>query len=446
MDTPIVDFVKEYAKSNSLRLHMPGHKGSNVLGCEKLDITEIDGADVLHSADGIIAKSQKNAAEHFGTKATFYSTEGSSLCIRAMLYLAKLYAMQNGKKPVIAAGRNAHKTFITAAALLDIDVNWLLPNNTQTIISCVVTAEYLDNYLCNAGEKPVAVYITSPDYLGFMSNIKSLSDVCNKHGVLLLVDNAHGAYLKFLQQDCHPMTLGADMCCDSAHKTLPVLTGGAYLHIANTAPEFFAINAPKALSIFATTSPSYLILQSLDMANKYISNGYSKKLSEYTHHISALKNSLKENGYTLCGSESLKITLMAKRYGYTGYELSDILLSKNIVCEFADSDYIVFMLTPQISTKDLKRLKTVLCNIKPKKPLTEMPPMPVVQETKISLHEALFAPQEKIEIKDCLDKISASTEVVCPPAIPIVLPGETIDSRAIESFKYYEIKEWTVIK
>ena len=147
MKTPLCDFVRGYARENKLRLHMPGHKGNGKLGFEKIDITEIEGADVLYSADGIIAQSQQNAATLFESCKTLYSTEGSSLCIRAMLYLVKCFALQSGKKPFIASGRNAHKTFVTACGLLDIDVEWLLPTNVETIISCCITADYLKEYL-----------------------------------------------------------------------------------------------------------------------------------------------------------------------------------------------------------------------------------------------------------------------------------------------------------
>ena len=108
MDTPICDFVRRYTQSNTLRLHMPGHKGISFLGMEARDITEISGADSLYEADGIIAQSEANASRLFGCK-TYYSTEGSSQCIRTMLYLLRIYAVQTGKRPLIAAGRNVHK-------------------------------------------------------------------------------------------------------------------------------------------------------------------------------------------------------------------------------------------------------------------------------------------------------------------------------------------------
>ncbi len=445
MDTPIVDFVKEYANSNSVRLHMPGHKGDGVLGFEKYDITEIDGADVLYAASGIIAESQKNAAKLFDTEATFYSAEGSSLCIRAMLYLIKSYALQNGTKPLIAAGRNTHKTFVTAAALLDVEVDWLLPDDAKSIISCVIDARFLDNYLSNAKKKPTAVYVTSPDYLGNMADISSISVVCKKHGVLLIVDNAHGAYLKFLPKDIHPITLGADMCCDSAHKTLPVLTGGAYLHISKCAPSFFADNAQNALSVFASTSPSYLILQSLDAVNRYIAGSYRKKLANFVKRVDALKSKLLQMGYCLCGDEPLKITISTKSYGYFGYGLSRLLFDKGVVCEFCDPDYIVFMLS--LETGDnINKLEDGLLKIDKKEPIKQIPPTPALKNKVVSLNDALYAPKMKQPIEDCIGKISASFDAICPPAIPLVLPGEELDADTVQSIKYYGAEEWIVIK
>ena len=134
MNTPIADFVENYAKQNMSRMHMPGHKGKGFLGCERFDITEVSGADSLYEADGIIAESENNAAKLFGTGRTVYSTEGSSQCIRAMLYLAlQNWKMQNRqqkngrRKPVVVAARNVHKAFVYAAVLLDFDIQWLWP-------------------------------------------------------------------------------------------------------------------------------------------------------------------------------------------------------------------------------------------------------------------------------------------------------------------------------
>ena len=193
MKTPVCDFVNEYVKSKAERLHMPGHKGNALLGFEAFDITEIDGADSLYEASGIIKESEQNAGSLFGCN-TFYSTEGSSQCIKAMVHLAVLHAKANNKTPLNAAGRNAHKAFVSALALTDCNVTWLY-SESETYLSCNITAQSLENAIGIAESKPTAVYLTSPDYLGNVTDIREISEVCKKHGILLLFDNAHGAYL-----------------------------------------------------------------------------------------------------------------------------------------------------------------------------------------------------------------------------------------------------------
>ena len=444
MNTPICDFVRRYAEKNALRLHMPGHKGKGPLGAEKLDITEIDGADSLFEASGIIAQSEENAGKLFGAD-TFYSTEGSSHCIRAMLYLAVTFAKSQNKKPIIAAARNVHKAFLSAAALLDFEIFWLYSKNRDSYLSCVITAEELDKALSLSAEKPTAVYITSPDYLGNLADVKALSIVCKKHGVLLLVDNAHGAYLKFLKPTLHPIDLGADLCCDSAHKTLPVLTGGAYLHISKNVPDFFKANAKNALALFGSTSPSYLILQSLDSANATLAKGYSSKICDFALKIKELKEKLADCGYRFIGDEPLKITISTKPYGYLGTEFSNILLDKNIVPEFADPDFVVFMLTPEIGDSDLKELESVLCSIAKKVPINTAPPTFAPCKKAMSVRCAALSPCETVKAQNCIGRVLAAATVSCPPAVPIVVCGEVINEAATKLFRYYGTEECTVV-
>ncbi len=447
MDTPICDFVNEYIKSEKIRLHMPGHKGKSFLGFEDADITEINGADVLYHSAGIIRSSEENASALFGTQKTLYSAQGSSLSIRAMLYLVGLYARENKKSMKIAAGRNAHKTFVTAAAILDFEVDWLGgENKTSGIVSCKLTPSYLENYFAQTSELPVAFYVTSPDYLGCIPDIKALANVCKKYGVLMIADNAHGAYLKFLEPSLHPTDLGVDMCCDSAHKTLPVLTGGAYLHISHGAPSFFSNQAENALSLFASTSPSYLILQSLDMANRYMSDGYAKKLSKLCGKISYLKRDLQNAGFCLVGDEPLKLTLMPKSYGYTGHELAEILEQNRIVCEFCDPDYAVMMLTPEIEEVQIDKLRHVLLSIPQKEPILIGPPKPGEPKSAMTLKQALFSVSEEIKTEGSVGRILSVPSVSCPPAVPVVVCGEIIDEAAAKCMKYYGIESCYVVR
>ena len=531
---------------------MPGHKGRMVISgasldacvsvpsdrnkteegmdwerVMKYDITEIDGADYLSAPSGIIAESEANAGKLFGCS-TFYSTEGSSLCIRAMMFLVKKYAKQKGHEPFILAGRNAHASFVNACAVLDIDVEWIMQRECDSYESCGITGEELDTILCNLsdnqygnesaenrnredfsctgnndsnrkaylGRLPDAVYVTSPDYLGNMLDIKELAEVCHKHGILLLVDNAHGAYLKFLETSLHPMDLGADMCCDSAHKTLPVLTGGAYLHIASfegprpkiseldivkdvefSDVSFFVKSARQALAIFATTSPSYLILQSLDQCNVYLEdNGI---IRETAVKVKALKEKLTDAGYHLIGNEPLKVTFLFKYFEDSAKKsennevtvldslagkMTEYLKSSDIYVEYHDDEHMVLMFSGNTTDEDFKKTETALLsfpgimgetgypmeniyrsprNLKPgngnktdrdNKTLYEelqdqetdisqrkKPPIKAM-----SFMEAMLAQPEKVNIKKSIGRILAQPVLNCPPCVPVYMCGEVI--------------------
>lgn len=445
MDTPICDFVAQYTQGNPLRLHMPGHKGASLLGCEARDITEISGADVLYHPQGIIRQSENNAASLFGSGRTLYSTEGSSLPIRAMLYLLSLFAAQQGRKCVVAAGRNAHKVFVTAAALLNLEVRWIFPQTGNEFISCQITPAALSGFLDRQPEKPTAVYITSPDYLGNMTDIRALAEVCHSRGILLLVDNAHGAYLNFLPESHHPMALGADLCCDSAHKTLPVLTGGAYLHISKSAPSLFYEAADRAMALFASTSPSYLIMQSLDLANRYLADHYRERLLAAGERWHNVKKQLRQAGFLLAGSEPMKLTILPKPYGYTGDQVAELLEAQNIFCEFSDPDHLVMMLSPEFGEDTVQHICNALLSIPPQPPILVFPPRLPQPEQAVSIHDALFLACEDIPTERSLGRIMASPTVSCPPAIPIVSCGERISAEAIQAMVYYQIKSVCVL-
>ena len=442
MKTPIIDFVRKYALSSSVRLHMPGHKGVSFFGVEKWDITEITGADVLYSAKGVIKESEMNATSLFDSALTLYSTEGSSLSIRAMLHLVKTYASANGKSAKVIAGRNAHKTFVSASALLDIDVKWLY-STENGVLSCKTHLSTLENAILE--ENPTAVYVTSPDYLGGVEDVKSIAEICHKHGVILLVDNAHGGYLKFVDNGNHPLEQGADLVCDSAHKTLPTLTGAGYLHIGKNAPDFFKDNGENALSLYASTSPSYLILQSLDNLNRVLSSHphYFKKT---VAKVNELKELLVGAGHTLVGDEKMKITISTKPYGYEGNHFADLLEEKGIVVEFADRDFVTMMFSPCNKSGDFKKTAKAILSIERKQPILDLPPSSPILERGMAMHSALFAPSEEVEVDKAIGRILATPTVSCPPAIPIAVCGEVIDKEAVEVFKYYRINTILVVK
>ena len=439
MRTPIADVVRGYEREGTCRFHMPGHKGTGPIGCEPWDITEIQGADSLYEASGPIAESERNAARLFGSGATFYSTEGSSQCIRAMLFLA-LQNRPAGTPPVIVAARNVHKSYVYAAALLDFETVWLWPESaqTQSLCACPVTAKTLDETLSTMETPPAAVYVTSPDYLGNMQDIASLAAVCHAHKTLLLVDNAHGAYLRFLRPSLHPMDQGADACCDSAHKTLPVLTGGAYLHISKIAPPLLREQAKHALALFGSTSPSYLILTSLDLCNARLAEDYPARLAETIQRLNALKKSLTARGWTLTGQEPLKLTIDAAAWGWDGQELAELLRTGSVEPEYADRDYCVLMVSSENTPEDLQWAADSLdCAIQ--KPPIPHPALPLAKGERIlSIREAIFSPNRAtVHRTESLNKICGAPTVSCPPAVPIAISGERIGPEAAALFRYY---------
>ncbi len=452
--TPILDFVRNYAESGAVRMHMPGHKGAGPLGCEALDITEIDGAGELYATDGIIAESEKHASALFGAH-TYYSCEGSSLAIRAMLALcqeispsmegARASAADGGvPRPVVLAGRNAHRAFLSAAALLDFDVAWLNPGPGEAYHSCAVSAKAVDEALARLEGRCRAVYITSPDYLGHVADIEAIAGVCHRHGALLLVDNAHGAYLKFLPGGSrHPMDLGADLCCDSAHKTLPALTGAAYLH-AHSRLGLDPARVKGALALFGSSSPSWLILQSLDACNRYL-QGFTEALAGFLPKLKALKSALAAHGYALVGDEPMKLTVSARPFGYTGDALAERLAAAGIASEFHDPDYLTLMPAPANGEGGLARLKDALLAIPRRPALAQSAPAYHAPFAAMSVRQAAFAPRESLPAGACLGRVLAAPALNCPPCVPIAVCGEVIDGEVLERLRYYGVNRCEVV-
>lgn len=422
-------------------MHMPGHKGAGILGFEGMDLTEISGADELFAAEGIIKESEQNASTLFGCP-TYYSTQGSTLCIQTMCTILCQDAKSKGKKPKILAGRNAHRSFIHAAALLDFDIEWLYGNSDY--LSCKINAKDLKKKIVE--NNPTAVYLTNPDYLGNLLDIKALASICKKYNVLLAIDNAHGAYLRFLKDSLHPIDLGADLCCDSAHKTLPVLTGGAYLHLSDSLNQVWGDDIKHFMEYFSSTSPSYLIMASLDAANDVLDTTFKKSLSECIQRVDGLKNALIQHGYTILSGEPMKITISTKEFGYSGNEIADFLMDCDIYPEFYDSDYIVLMPSPYNTKDDFERLQKCLCGIERKSILVNKPPKLEQAKKAMNVRQALFAPSMTLDVSKSLGQVCSSVTVSCPPAILPVIPGEVISESSIEVMKYYGIETVRVVK
>ncbi len=436
MKTPIADFVGRYRESGSIRFHMPGHKGIPCLGCESLDITEIAGADALYEAGGIIRESEECATALFGFGQTFYSAGGSSQCIKAMLYLTMLYqtGRDRSSRCVIAA-RNAHVSFIHACALLDLLPEWIYPGDEGVVLPGAV-----GHMISRMPERPLAVYITAPDYFGRSPDIGKIAAVCEKYDVPLLVDNAHGAYLKFLPKSRHPVDLGAFMSADSAHKTLPVLTGGAYLQLSKKVPEQITAAAKGALALFGSTSPSYLILQSLDLCNRYIADGYGERLAGFIGEVENTKARLESMGWRVTPTDPLRIVIDTAPSGYTGAGVAARLREQGIEPEFAGPYEVVLMVTPENTSGELDRLCSAMARLPRLAPIKRSKPDFPHNRRVMSPREAFLAPRERIPAGSAAGRVCASPVILCPPAVPVAVSGELMDEVCVALFEEYGIR------
>ena len=441
MDTPIYDFLIKYADSDALRCHMPAHKGRRIFPDPKplteLDITEISGADSLFEADGIILQSERNMSSLYGAAATFYSAGGSTLCIQAMLAAMK----QEGR--TVVAVRNVHRAFLNAAALLGLEVEWIMPDYTDGILSGAIRSEDVEAKL-SAADRP-CLYLTSPDYTGRIADIAGISAICRRYGAPLLVDNAHGAHLRFFPESRHPIDLGADMCCDSAHKMLPALTGAAMLH---TSSPKYAEMLRQCMSLFASTSPSYLIMASLDLCCKYISESIRGDISAALGYIADFRSRF-AGKLIFADGDPFHIAIKTGESGYDGCELAELLRENGVECEYADRGLAVLLMSPTDRRKDYERLEDALERSLLSAKLTGTVPESLdikLPKRAMSIREAVFAPSEEIPIEEAEGRVCASVKVPCPPAVPIAASGEIIDRGCINIFKRYGISTVVVVK
>lgn len=425
MNTYIFDFLNKYIQNSGTRLHMPGHKGE-ICDLSKLDhrfdITEIKGADSLYNPNNIIDYSEQNLSKIYNSKFSVFSTGGSTLSIQTMLYTA----FQNKKTKKIIAFRNVHTAFINSCGLLDLNPVWVYPNYDKgDYVSGNFSIKELEQVIkqnLDAG----AVYVTSPDYLGFLCDIEKISKICDEYNIPLLVDNAHGAHLNFLSENNHPINLGATMCCDSAHKTLPALTGASFLHIGKG--EYTKQQIKDNMQIFGSTSPSYLILSSMDLCLKYIDDNGEKEYKKLEIELSKLKEMCEKKGFAFSNltQDNVKITLNSFDVGYMGEELAEYFRNFNIEPEYVGESVIVFLFSPFNSQKDFEQFKIAILNLKVNEKIQKIFICPQKAETVLSPRQCLFGDFEVLPIDNCVGKIACENKILCPPGVPIVMAGEII--------------------
>lgn len=415
----LFDREAAYIADGCSRFHTPGHSGKAAAippfaPVLPYDLTEVEGLDSLYHADGVLQACEVRAAAIFGSRGSFLSAGGCSQAIKAMLSLA---VSPGGR---VAMGRNAHFSAVSAAGLIGFEPVWLYPG-----ASGVVEAREVEVALSEGSAD--AVYLTSPDYYGRLCDIPDIAAVCRRFGTPLLVDNAHGSHLHFLKEERHPLSLGADMTACSLHKTLPVLTGGALLNIGR---EAFLPDARERMALFGSTSPSYLIMGSVDLCLDWLEREGRAAFSRLEERADALRDFARRLGYALpegeCDPVRFTLPLAKNRI-----PVADAMAAFRETCmwEYCDETAMVFILTPFHEEEDFTRLGEGLSRLAPKMgtaaPL-QRPDFPRA-EAVLPVREALFAPAESLPIGEAAGRVSAELVCPCPPGIPVAVPGERLE-------------------
>lgn len=443
MSTPLFDAVTAHGKKKMTSMHMPAHKGVfAALGAAgKLDITEIPDTGSLFDGEGATALAEKEAAELFETSASFMSAGGCTLCIQAMLRVAA----PNGGK--IVCGRVVHRSAINAMSLLGIEPVWVLPDKSAgELFSGRITAEAVRAAL-EANPDAKGVYITSPDYFGVIGDVRGIAKAARDFGVPLLVDCAHGAHLKFLENDMSPLKMGATMSAESAHKTLPVLTGGAWLQVGDKrlVPE-----VRSAMALFGSTSPSYPIMISLDLARDWAKQNRNEflRLAQRTEKTKTLCRSL---GLTLPEGECdpTRIAFDVQHFGFDGEDVGELLRKGGIEPEYAGLGKVILIPSVMNTDEDFDRLDSVLGDIFADAKCSSARPVGVnasLPKKAMSAREAILSEFEYVSVDNAVGRVAAEPYCPCPPAIPAAMPGEVLGEREVLELRRYGILKIKVVK
>ena len=412
--------------------HMPGHKRNPEFLRECPDITEITGADDLHHPEDIILTKQRSAARLFGARYTLFSTTGSTSLIHTAI------SATTKSRGNIYIARNCHKSVYNAAYINSLNAGYIMP-------------EWISELGCYGEVKPEAVeaalkkvsvdavVITSPTYEGIVSDVKSISEICHRYGAALIVDAAHGAHLGLSEYFLpSARSLGADIVIESAHKTLPCLTGAALLHICSN--KINKEDIDRAFSVFVSSSPSYPILSSITNTVRQFSMNrgdplfrlQSDRLDELYRNASVFKAlSL----YRAENHDKSKIIINCAKSSIYGYELKERLLREHkIECEMATQNYVLALSTVADTALGFDRLFYALSEIDrdieflnlPQE--TTPPPQP---QLKMSIRRAVESEKESLYLPRALQMVSADFVYAYPPGSPIIAPGEVITPEAV---------------
>lgn len=490
----LLERLTEYAGSDAYPFHMPGHKRREIPDGIPggfpdpygIDITEIDGFDNLHHAEGILKDAMETAAAIYGADRSWYLVNGSTCGILSAVFAAT----ENGGKLLTA--RNCHKAVYHAICLNRLEAEYLYPEEiTEFGINGGIRAEDVrkalekDAMRCagNSGDvrgkttKIQAVLITSPTYEGVVSDIRAIADAAHEYGIPLIVDEAHGAHLEFADQ-CHSfpksaLEYGADIVVQSLHKTLPCFTQTAILHVKGKLVDQDRIS--RYLSMFQTSSPSYLFMAGMERCIRYMDgdgrNGmvrYEKRLEHFMERMEGLQvlevldREICWKYRTVAGWDPSKIVVSTMRAeDFHGEELAETLRRKyHLEMEMTAPEYVIAMTSLMDTEEGFERLGTALLEIdgalrhcveseqqkeKGESKEKERCETPEATESKVShpirrmlICEAMDADTERTAFQDTVGKVSAEFVYLYPPGIPIIAPGEVFTDAIVEKIVAYK--------
>lgn len=490
----LLERLTEYAGSDAYPFHMPGHKRREIPDGIPggfpdpygIDITEIDGFDNLHHAEGILKDAMETAAAIYGADRSWYLVNGSTCGILSAVFATT----ENGGK--ILTARNCHKAVYHAICLNRLEAEYLYPEEiTEFGINGGIRAEDVrkalekDAMRCagNSGDvrgkitKIQAVLITSPTYEGVVSDIRAIADAAHEYGIPLIVDEAHGAHLEYADQ-CHSfpksaLEYGADIVIQSLHKTLPCFTQTAILHVKGKLVDQDRIS--RYLSMFQTSSPSYLFMAGMERCIRYMDgdgrNGmvrYEKRLEHFMERMEGLQvlevldREICGKYRTVAGWDPSKIVVSTMRAeDFHGEELAETLRRKyHLEMEMTAPEYVIAMTSLMDTEEGFERLGTALLEIdgalrhcveseqqkeKGESKGKKRCETPEATESKVShpirrmlICEAMDADTERTALQDTVGKVSAEFVYLYPPGIPIITPGEVFTDAIVEKIVAYK--------
>lgn len=454
MDKTLAERLSEYSDS-MIPMHMPGHKRNTALSGQggylerlsaDLDITEVEGFDNLASPDGILKELAERASALWGSKKSFILTGGSTLGILASVWAS----IENGDKVICA--RNCHKSVYNALRLREAEVSFIMPRTDEKTLSPLeIRAEELDRAFSE--NKGARLFIcTSPTYEGVISDISALSAVCRKYGAKMIVDEAHGAHFGLSDEFPQCATaLGADIAVSSLHKTLPALTQSAILHVSQAVSDSDIDKIKRALSIFSTSSPSYIIMASIDGCIRLIEEkrelllAWKDNCDKFFDRCSALSNL--EVIYRQYGAKRdfSKIIISSENTDISGGMLASMLRERGIEPEMESLYYVLAMTGMGDKEESINALADALFDIdkslsqkKEAEKEGNINTIPIPKRAvSVCDAEAIAERGERKRAGDAIGEICLEYVWAYPPGVPTVIPGEMIDEALVTLLSEY---------